>query len=77
MLKPVRSRMRTAHPHIIKGQDSAGAAERDRLPAFDKIGPSKSRYRRQYCRDVAGAKELDSAQNRFSDYLIRALYRTY
>ena len=40
MLKPVRSRMRTAHPHIIKGQDSAGAAERDRLPAFDKIGPS-------------------------------------
>ncbi|MGA7313676.1 MAG: hypothetical protein WBX22_06845 [Silvibacterium sp.] len=32
--------MRTAHPHVIKGHDSAGDAERDRLPAFDKVGPS-------------------------------------
>jgi hypothetical protein len=37
VLKPVRSRTRTAHPNIIKVHDSAGAAaERDRLPAFGK-----------------------------------------
>ena len=40
MLKPVRRCARTAHPNIIKVHDSAGTAERDRLPAFDKIGTS-------------------------------------